>query len=148
MMTPVVFFVFIAIIIGGVVTWVNLKSKIWELQEENKDLKSRIDYLEKKTGYSLRAFKQKEWRATQIRLTIKKKFMEKAKEIFPDEEYSDLWNSLADFTGKGDSLKESYSISIYDKEFDDLFDDLEGLEKKFRERYPDKEFDDLFDGLR
>ena len=35
MMTPVVFFVFIAIIIGGVVTWDKLKSKIWELQEEN-----------------------------------------------------------------------------------------------------------------
>lgn len=148
MMTPVVFFVFIVIIIGGVVTWDKLKSKIWELQEENKDLKSRIDYLEEKTGYSLIVFKKKEWLDKQIRITIKKKFMEKAKKIFPDEEYSDLWGSLADFTGKGDSLKENYSISIYDKEFDDLFDDSEGLEKKFRERYPDKEFGDLFDSLR
>jgi len=148
MMTPVVFFVFIAIIIGGVLTWDNLKSKIWELQEENKELKSRIDYLEEKTGYSLIYFKQKEWLARQTKLMIKNKFMEKAKEIFPDEEYSELWDSLADFTGKGDSLKESTTISIYDKDFDDLFNDLGGLEEKFRERYPDKDFDALFDSLR
>ena len=68
MMTPVVFFVFIVIIIGGVVTWDKLKSKIWELQEENKDLKSRIDYLEEKTGYSLIVFKKKEWLDKQIRI--------------------------------------------------------------------------------
>ena len=69
--------------VNGVVTWDKLKSKIWELQEENKDLKSRIDYSEKKTGYSLRTFKQKAWLATQIRLTIKKNLYKKRKKYFP-----------------------------------------------------------------
>jgi len=144
----VTFFVCMATIIAGAAIWYNLKEKIWELQEKNKRTESRIVYLEKKTGYSLQVFELKEYATKLTRTTIKKIFMEKAKKLFPGDEYSDLWNSLADFTGNGDKLKENYSISIYDKEFDDLFDDLEDLEKKFRERFPNKAVDGLFDNIK
>ncbi len=140
-MSSVVFFVFIAIILGGVMAWDNLNRKIWVLREENNDLKDRIDYLEEIAGDSLFASIVRKKNASERLAKIISNFIKKAEERYPDEEFDDILYGYNGF----ESLYRKLFLDIdkRNKGYDDIFDGLEDLLKKLRERYPDEEFDDL-----